>query len=103
MIGAIVAGRKRLPPHPDARYWAFVDMSGGSNDDAVLGIAHGEDGRIVVDLLISQTGEPPFNPRVAVRKFVDALREYGVHHVTGDKFAGETFAGISKTRAFATM
>lgn len=88
---AIVTGRKQLPPDQACQYYGFVDMSGGSADDAVLGIAHGEDGKIILDALVSQTGTAPFNPRLAVRKFADLLREYGLHRVTGDRFAGETF------------
>src|SRR5215472_12461531 len=95
-MSAIVPGRKRLPPEPGCRYKALVDMSGGSNDEAVLGIAYREGdgpkgGRSVLALLISQTGKPPFNPRKAVAKFADALKEYGLSKVTGDAYAGETF------------
>jgi hypothetical protein len=92
VIGAIATGRKRLPPAPGVRYFAFVDMSGGSSDDAVLGIAHKDAAnRRVLDLLVPQTGTPPFNPRHAVKKFSDLLKEYGIKQVTGDSYAGETF------------
>lgn len=91
VIDAIVPGRKRLPPRLDRQYHGFVDMSGGSSDDATLAIASEEDGRIVLDVLVSQTGPAPFNPRHAVAKFVEILKEYGLHRVTGDRFAGETF------------
>jgi hypothetical protein len=39
----------------------------GSSDDAVPGIAHHDvaSGRAALDLLVSQTGKPPFNPRDA--------------------------------------
>jgi hypothetical protein len=88
---AIVRGRKKLPPRAGVRYHAFVDMSGGSNCDAVLAIAHNENGRVIVDHVTAQTGEPPFNPRAAVKKFVEAEREYRANRVTGDNFAGQTF------------
>jgi hypothetical protein len=93
VMAAIVTGRKRLPPEKDIKYIAYVDMSGGSNDDAVLGIAHQDKTtkRAVLDMLISQTGSPPFNPRRAVLKFAGACREYGLAKVTGDAYAGETF------------
>ncbi len=52
---------RRSPPRPhhqrtasasSTQYAAFVDMSGGSNDDAVLGIAHRDaDGCAVLDCL----------------------------------------------------
>ncbi|MEA2911096.1 MAG: hypothetical protein QOJ15_3177 [Bradyrhizobium sp.] len=93
VMESIVTGRKRLPPTPGLRYHAFVDMSGGSNDDAVLGIAHRDSTtkQSVLDLLISQIGKPPFNPRTAVAKFADLIKEYGLSRVTGDAYAGETF------------
>lgn len=92
IMSAIVSGRRRLPPEPGQRYVGFVDMSGGSSDDAVLGIAHKSPaGHIVLDALVSQTGTPPFNPRPAVKKFADVLKEYGLQRVTGDAYAGETF------------
>jgi hypothetical protein len=60
---------------------------------AVLGIAHADDAtkRAVLDLVVAQTGKPPFNPRAAVAKFVGILRQYGLSHVTGDAYAGQTF------------
>jgi hypothetical protein len=72
-------------------YWAFVDMSGGSSDDAVLAIGHEQDGLGVVDLVAGQAGKPPFDPRQAVLKFTELLKDYRVSSVVGDRYAGETF------------
>ena len=91
VLDAIVTGRKSLPPQSSVKYVAFVDMSGGSSDDATLSIAHRYDRRAVVDLVVKQDGETPFNPRSAVRKFIGVMREYSVSQVTGDNYAGETF------------
>jgi hypothetical protein len=93
VMAAIVLGRKHLPHDPKQRYMGFVDMSGGSSDDAVLGIAHKDESaqRAVLDALVSQTGAPPFNPRHAVQKFVGVLKDYRVHRVVGDAYAGQTF------------
>jgi hypothetical protein len=93
VLAAIVPGRKRLTPEPGIAYTAAVDMSGGSNDDACLSIAHydTERRRAVLDLLVSQTGKPPFDPRAAIRKFVQILAEWGINRVTGDVYAGQTF------------
>jgi hypothetical protein len=92
IIDAIVSGRGQLPSQTGIRYSAFVDMSGGSSDDATLSISHKVDRRVVVDLVTSQAGRPPFNPRHAVKKFAGILKEdYGVTRVTGDNYAGETF------------
>jgi hypothetical protein len=51
VLAAIVPGRICLPYVPGIVYLAFVDMSGGSSDDAVLCIGHLEVGRrVVIDL-----------------------------------------------------
>jgi hypothetical protein len=91
VLDAIVTGRKMLPPRPNVDYVAFVDMSGGSSDDATLSIAHKVDRRAVIDIVVKQDGETPFNPRTAVKKFVGILKQYGLREVTGDNYAGETF------------
>lgn len=93
VMAAIVTGRRNLVHEPGRRYHAFVDMSGGSSDDAVLGISHYDPARkvSVLDLIVSQTGKPPFNPRHAVKKFAAVLKEWGISSVTGDSYAGETF------------
>ncbi len=93
VLACIMAGRRELKPLPDVRYVGFVDMSGGSSDDAVLGIAHCDDvtGRAALDCVVSQTGRAPFNPRDAVRKFAAVLQTYRISNVTGDRYAGETF------------
>jgi hypothetical protein len=68
-------------------------MSGGSSDDAVLGIAHRDaDGRAVLDVLINQGQHPPFDPNKAVERFVRVLHDYRVSRVTGDRYAGLTFS-----------
>lgn len=93
VMSAIVAGRKRLLPEKGRRYVAFVDMSGGSSDWAILGVSYldKQAKKAVLACLVSQTGAPPFNPRSAVKKFAGVLREYGVSKVTGDAYAGQTF------------
>ena len=68
-------------------------MSGGSNDDAVLAIAHREDDVVVLDLIDKQAGRPPFNPRLAVAKFAGLIKSYSLSSVTGDAYAGQTFRG----------
>jgi hypothetical protein len=68
-------------------------MSGGSIDESCLGIAHysRDDRRVIIDLLASQTGVFPFNPRHAVEKFTGILKEYRVFRVLGDAYGGQTF------------
>ena len=92
VLAAIVNGRSSLPPDDAHTYRAFVDMSGGSSDDATLAIAHkDEDQRCIVDVVMKQAGKPPFNPRYAVKRFAEVLDQYGVRRVTGDSFGGQTF------------
>ncbi len=57
--------------------------------------------RSVLDCLICQTGGTPFNPRDAVKKFAEMLREYGVSRVTGDAYAGQTFRADFETHRIA--
>jgi phage terminase large subunit-like protein len=91
LLAAIVAGRKSLPYRSGVVYVAFVDMSGGSKDDAVLCICHCEGRTVVIGLLEKQGGGVPFDPRIAVQRFCNLLKEYHLYAVTGDNFAGDTF------------
>ncbi len=93
VMDAIVTGRKKLKFDPELSYEAFVDMSGGSSDDATLAISHRDEKseRAVLDVVTSQSGSPPFNPRRAVKKFSGIIKGYGLSHVTGDAYGGQTF------------
>lgn len=92
VMDAIARGLARRAPEPGVSYRAFVDMSGGSNDDAVCAIAHRDaDGRAVLDAVVNQGPAPPFDPRQAVTRFAAILKEYRVARVVGDRYAGETF------------
>ncbi len=88
---AVVEGRKVLPRVEGVLYHGFVDMSGGSNDDAALAIAHADGTRVVLDLVMDQGPRPPFDPRQAVKRFAATLKDYGLARVTGDAYAGQTF------------
>ena len=93
VMDAIVPDRKRLEPVSGVEYFAGIDMSGGSNDDAVCAIAHRDDetGRAVLDVIEKQTGSPPFNPRHAVKKFADICKRYSVPRPRLDAYGGKTF------------
>jgi hypothetical protein len=92
IFDAIARGVPVRAPALGTAYVGFVDMSGGSSDDAVLGIAHRDaDGRAVLDCVIDQGQHPPFDPNKAVTRFVRVLRDYRVTRVVGDRYAGETF------------
>jgi len=92
VMDAVVRGTYFRPAEPALSYRAFVDMSGGSNDDACLGIAHKDsENRTVLDRIMDQGQRPPFDPRRAIERFIPVLKEYRCSGVTGDAFAGETF------------
>jgi hypothetical protein len=92
VMDAIARGVSVRRPDRHIGYAAFVDMSGGSSDDAVLAIGHtGMDGRAVLDLVQDQGAVVPFNPNKAVERFARTLKDYGIARVTGDRYAGETF------------
>lgn len=92
VMAAIATGVKVHPFREDIVYRAAVDMSGGSNDDAVIAIGHQENGRAVLDVIKKQAGTPPFNPRDAIKlRFAPLLHEYRISAVTGDAYAGQTF------------
>ena len=92
VMNAITRGVPVRLPEPGVSYRAFVDMSGGSSDDAALAVGHEDaDGRTVVDRVLNQGPPPPFDPRKAVERFAGVLAEYRVAHVVGDRYAGRTF------------
>ena len=92
VMEAIDRGVSVRPPEEGLSYFAFVDMSGGSVDDAVLAIGHQDaDDRAVLDRVVNQGARPPFDPNKAVERFVGVLRDYGVSRVVGDRYAGQTF------------
>ncbi len=92
VMGAVERGVKVRPPEDGIDYCAFVDMSGGSHDDATLGIAHrDQEGRAILDRIMNQGQRPPFDPRKAVERFAGVLKDYRISSVVGDRYAGETF------------
>jgi hypothetical protein len=84
--GLVIPGRYELPPQPNTQYVGFVDPSGGSADAMTLCIAHGEQGRAVLDCL--RVRRPPFDPDITVREFSETLKQYGLYQVSGDKYGG---------------
>jgi hypothetical protein len=99
---AIARGVPFVGPEPGRRYVAFVDMSGGSSDDAVLAIGTRDaEGINRVVRLVNQGPPPPFDPRGAVVRFVTAMQEYGIATVSGDAYAGQTFRADFQTRGIA--
>jgi hypothetical protein len=83
-----VLGRHELPPVSGIKYVAFTDPAGGSGTDSfTLAIGHSQGELAVLDLL--RACKPPFSPEGVVQEFAGDLKRYGVHEVTGDRYAGE--------------
>lgn len=91
ILKAVDTGVRQRPWRDGVRYHAAIDMSGGSSDDAVLAIAHVEDGVAVLDLVVKQAGAPPFNPRDAVERFANYMQSYGLNRAVSDAYGGMTF------------
>jgi hypothetical protein len=68
-------------------YTGFCDPSGGSHDSFVLAISHKEGKTAVLDLV--REVKPPFSPEGTVENFCNVLRNYKIHTVHGDRYAGE--------------
>jgi len=84
---SVVKGRSELPLSYNTDYGAFVDISGGRNDDAALAIAHMEEGKVVLDLI--RQWKPPFSPDAVVGEMVAVLGRYHIDRVTGDNYSAE--------------
>jgi hypothetical protein len=83
---AIVPGRRELPFRPHTAYTAFCDPSGGRHDAFTLGIAHRDQrDKVVLNRLLVQA--PPFDPDEATARFCETVRAFGLHSVTGDRYA----------------
>jgi hypothetical protein len=83
----MVQGRLELPPVHSIHYRAFVDPSGGRRDAATLAIAHLVKGRVILD--VARAWRAPHDPAQVVGEMAGVLKAYGVHQVTGDRYAGE--------------
>ncbi len=83
-----------LEPHPRGARLppvAFCDVSGGRHDSTVLAIGHAEIRDDDLPLLVLDhlhCVPAPHEPSAAVEMFARELRDYGLHVVTGDRYAG---------------
>jgi hypothetical protein len=98
VMDAIARGVTVHLPEPGVRYVAFVDMSHGSNDDAVLAVGHRDsEGRAVLDCVVNQGQPAPFNAYEAIPRFAAVLKGYGVYALPGDRVGGATYVdGFAK-------
>jgi hypothetical protein len=88
LSNAVIAGRRELPPQEGVKYVAFIDAAEGSRsgDSMTLGIAHGERGCAVLDVI--RCADPPFSPgEVIAHTFAPVLQRYGIRTIVGDRHA----------------
>jgi len=74
-----------LLPARNTRYSAFVDVAGGGADEYTLAISHKEGERTVIDGIWAEHGDPA----IITARFSGIMRQYGVKHCTGDRYAAE--------------
>lgn len=85
---AMVPGRFELPKIQDARYFAFMDPSGGRQDSFTCAICHREEsGKIILDCI--RETRPPFQPQNVVSDYSDVLKSYDISFVRSDRYGGE--------------
>lgn len=86
---SIVSARVALPPQEGVSYLAFVDPSGGGEDEFTACVCHAEDAGggpvVVIDKVVAARG----NPKHATARISSELRAYGITKVFGDRYAGE--------------
>jgi len=98
---ALEVGRLKRQSARASSAVAFVDMSGGRHDASALAIAHAEPGaprfepgeearrtppNVILDAL--HCVPAPHEPHAVVERFAEVLKDHGLSHVTGDRFAG---------------
>jgi hypothetical protein len=82
---AVIPGRFENGRIEGINYLAFTDPSSGRADSFTLAIAHRDNGKIILDRL--EERRPPFAPQDVAKEFSEILKLYGIHRVTGDKYA----------------
>jgi hypothetical protein len=74
-------------PPSDARYFGFVDPSGGSSDSMTVAIGHIEGRVAIIDAIRER--KPPFSPESTVAEFSELLKQrYRISNVVGDAYGG---------------
>jgi hypothetical protein len=97
VIEAVVfKGRKELLPNKNERYFAFVDISGGRNDDAAFAIAHMNGRKVVID--IAKRYRPPHSPYEIIGVMCEELKRFGLKEIIGDSYSAEFVVGAFRAR-----
>jgi len=72
--------------NPEYSYYGFTDPSGGRRDSMTLGIAHRDNEKAVLDVLLER--KPPFSPESVVKEFSETLKRYRISSIQSDRYAG---------------
>lgn len=68
------------------KYYAFVDVAGGTGKDSfTAAISHPDGNNVVLDALVEI--RPPFSPNAAVEQVAALALEYGCTSIEGDRYA----------------
>jgi hypothetical protein len=77
-----------LPRLDDLFYRAHTDSAGGTGRDAyTIAIGHREGNHTVIDLVRATTGA--FDPQTVTEEYAKLAKVYGIHSVTGDRYAAQ--------------
>jgi hypothetical protein len=88
IVSVVIRGRKELLPDTGEKYFGFVDVSGGRNDDAALAIGHkSKNQKTVIDLI--KRYKSPHSPYQIIGLMAEELKRFGLHQVTGDNYAAQ--------------
>jgi hypothetical protein len=82
----VALGRRELILRPAIRCFAFVDMSDGQGDSAVVAVAHfGKNDKVIVDVIREYPA--PHSPEKITAEICALLKMYRCYEVEGDRFA----------------
>lgn len=73
-------------PERSHKYYAFVDVSGGSSDSMTWAIAHKAGDTAILDLV--REVKPPFSPEAVTEQCAADLSRFRITKVRGDRFGG---------------
>jgi hypothetical protein len=88
IVSVVIRGRKELLPDTGEKYFGFVDVSGGRNDDAALAIGHkSKNQKTVIDLI--KRYKSPHSPYQIIGLMAEELKRFGLRQATGDNYSAE--------------
>ncbi len=92
--------RFELLPRSGERYFGFVDVSGGRNDDAAICIGHrNNDKKVICDYI--QRYRPPHNPYEVIGRMSEVLKKYKIRKITGDNYSAEFVSQAFKSNGIS--